>query len=79
MFGTGGGFAPSGFDQSESTPKFAGPSGEAPTPQFGGQQAGANNPAAPLPNAGKGAAAASAVDCYYFLQGTCTKVGFCVW
>lgn len=74
MFGTGGGFAPSGLGQNESTSQFGGPSSEVRTPRFGGQHAGATNPAAPLPNAGEGVAAASLGDCYYFLQGTCTKV-----
>lgn len=70
MFGTGGGFASSaGIGQSETTPQLG---GEAPTPQ-----GAATNPMIPVPNARKGGAAASAGDCYYFLQGTCTKVG--VW
>ena len=69
MFGTGGGFAPSaGIGQGDTTPQLV---GQAPTPQVA-----ATNPAIPAPIAGKGGAAASTGDCYYFLQGTCTKVGW---
>lgn len=73
MFGTGGGFASSAVvGQSETAvPPFKGPSEQAP-PSFGGQQQAATKPA-PTP-AAKSGAAVSAADCFYFLQGTCTKV-----
>ena len=76
MFGTGGGFAPSAaVGQSETVvPQFGGPSGQAPTRPFGGQQPAPTKPAPA--HAGKGGVAVSAGDCYYFLQGTCTKVCF---
>lgn len=79
MFGTGGGFAArggltptaSGGGMSGAPDTQSGGAVPTGTSAFGQQLAGASS--VPPPNSAQGVFT-SPPDCYYFLQGTCTKV-----